>query len=54
VTTTVETYDRLDYACNSAGIEGTQAHTADYPGEIWNRATTYALMVWSDEGGPAT
>jgi NAD(P)-dependent dehydrogenase (short-subunit alcohol dehydrogenase family) len=33
----VETYGRLDYAFNNAGIEGIQALTADFPEDIWNR-----------------
>ncbi len=37
IKTTVQTYGRLDYACNNAGIEGTQALTADYPLDVWNR-----------------
>jgi NAD(P)-dependent dehydrogenase (short-subunit alcohol dehydrogenase family) len=44
---TVATYGRLDYACNNAGIEGTQAPTADYPEEIWNRVININLTgVW--------
>ncbi len=35
--TAVQTYGRLDYACNNAGIEGTQAFTADYPLDVWQR-----------------
>jgi NAD(P)-dependent dehydrogenase (short-subunit alcohol dehydrogenase family) len=47
VTTAVGTYGRLDYACNNAGIEGTQALTADYPEEIWNRVIAINLKgVW--------
>ena len=35
---TEETYGRLDYAFNNAGIEGSMAtNTADYPEEDWNR-----------------
>lgn len=34
---TVETYGRLDYALNNAGIGGANALTADYPEEDWNR-----------------
>jgi NAD(P)-dependent dehydrogenase (short-subunit alcohol dehydrogenase family) len=37
INTVVKTFGRLDYACNSAGIEGTPALTADYPEEIWSR-----------------
>lgn len=31
------TYDRLDCACNNAGIEGAPALTADYPEDVWRR-----------------
>ncbi|HEX3051614.1 MAG TPA: SDR family NAD(P)-dependent oxidoreductase, partial [Aggregatilineaceae bacterium] len=34
---TVETYGRLDFACNNAGIGGESAPTADYSVEAWNR-----------------
>jgi len=37
VATTVETYGRLDYACNNAGIGGESALTADYTLEGWNK-----------------
>lgn len=43
VKTTVETYGRLDFACNNAGIEGTQALTADYPLDMWNRVLAVNL-----------
>jgi NAD(P)-dependent dehydrogenase (short-subunit alcohol dehydrogenase family) len=33
----VDTYGRLDYDLNSAGIEGTQASTADYPEDVWSK-----------------
>ncbi len=47
MTTTVETYGRLDYACNNARIEGTQSLTADYAEEIWNRVIAVNLTgVW--------
>ncbi len=47
VKTAVQTYGRLDYACNNAGIEGTQALTADYPMEMWNRVLSVNLTgVW--------
>ena len=32
----LETYGRLDYACNNAGIEGTAMPTIDYQEEDWN------------------
>jgi NAD(P)-dependent dehydrogenase (short-subunit alcohol dehydrogenase family) len=32
-----QTYDRLDYACNNAGIEGEQARTGDCSLENWQR-----------------
>lgn len=37
VRTVVETYGRLDYAANNAGIEGTSAPTADCTEENWDR-----------------
>ena len=37
VNKTIETYGRLDYAVNNAGIGGTQALTAEYPEPEWNR-----------------
>ena len=44
---TVDTYGRLDFAFNNAGIEGTQAPTADYLEEVWNRAIAVNLTgVW--------
>jgi NAD(P)-dependent dehydrogenase (short-subunit alcohol dehydrogenase family) len=44
---TVRTYGRLDYACNNAGIEGTQAPTADYPSDVWDRVIAVNLTgVW--------
>jgi len=47
IQTAVRTYGRLDYACNNAGIEGTQALTADYPEEVWNRVLSTNLTgVW--------
>lgn len=32
---TIETYGRLDYACNNAGILGEESPTADYSLENW-------------------
>jgi NAD(P)-dependent dehydrogenase (short-subunit alcohol dehydrogenase family) len=37
VSRTVETYGRLDYACNNAGIEGVLAPTAECTEENWDR-----------------
>lgn len=43
----VETYGRLDFAHNNAGIDGAQAPTAEYPVEMWNRVIAINLMgVW--------
>jgi NAD(P)-dependent dehydrogenase (short-subunit alcohol dehydrogenase family) len=39
----VETYGRLDYACNNAGILGEIALTADCTHENWNRVTQINL-----------
>jgi NAD(P)-dependent dehydrogenase (short-subunit alcohol dehydrogenase family) len=35
--TITQTYDRLDFACNNAGIEGKQARTGDCTLENWQR-----------------
>lgn len=44
---TIRTYGRLDYACNNAGVEGTQAPTADYPADQWDRVLAVNLTgVW--------
>jgi len=37
VTKAVDTYGRLDYDINIAGIEGTPAPTADYPADVWSK-----------------
>ena len=37
VTKAVDTYGRLDYDINIAGIEGTPAPTADYPEDVWSK-----------------
>lgn len=37
VAQTVDTYGRLDYACNNAGIPGEEALTADYSVEGWQK-----------------
>jgi NAD(P)-dependent dehydrogenase (short-subunit alcohol dehydrogenase family) len=36
VRTCVETYGRLDYACNNAGIEGTKMSLGDYGAADWD------------------
>jgi len=36
-------YGRLDFALNSAGIDGTRAITADYPEEIWGQVVNINL-----------
>lgn len=47
VATTVETFGRLDYACNNAGIEGMQATVADYTVDAWNKVIGVNLTgVW--------
>lgn len=44
---TVETFGRLDYAFNNAGIEGVQAKTAELSIEDWNRVIGINLTgVW--------
>ncbi len=43
----LETYGRLDYANNNAGIEGELAATADYREDAWNRVLSINLTgVW--------
>jgi NAD(P)-dependent dehydrogenase (short-subunit alcohol dehydrogenase family) len=43
----VETYGRLDYAFNNAGIEGVQTPTADFPEDIWKKVININLVgVW--------
>jgi NAD(P)-dependent dehydrogenase (short-subunit alcohol dehydrogenase family) len=47
VSKTVETYGRLDYAFNNAGIEGTIADTASYPEDSFDRTIAINLKgVW--------
>jgi NAD(P)-dependent dehydrogenase (short-subunit alcohol dehydrogenase family) len=47
VSKAVETYGRLDYAHNNAGISGANVPTADYPEEDWNRMIAINLTgVW--------
>jgi NAD(P)-dependent dehydrogenase (short-subunit alcohol dehydrogenase family) len=44
---TVETYGRLDYAHNNAGIEGAAAGTVDHPEDVWDRVIAINLKgVW--------
>jgi len=43
VTKAVDTYGRLDYDLNIAGIEGTLATTADYPEDVWNKVIAINL-----------
>ncbi len=43
VTKAVDTYGRLDYDINIAGIEGTLATTADYPEDVWNKVIAINL-----------
>jgi NAD(P)-dependent dehydrogenase (short-subunit alcohol dehydrogenase family) len=43
----VQTFGRLDFACNNAGIEGPTAPTADYPEAEWDRVLAVNLKsVW--------
>ncbi len=43
----VDTYGRLDYAINNAGVGGPNALTADYPEEDWNKIIGINLTgVW--------
>lgn len=43
----VETYGRLDYAFNNAGIEGASAGTVDHPEDVWDRVLAINLKgVW--------
>jgi NAD(P)-dependent dehydrogenase (short-subunit alcohol dehydrogenase family) len=47
ISTAVEIYGRLDCAFNNAGIEGTQAATADCTEENWDRVISINLKgVW--------
>jgi len=44
---TIETYGRLDFACNNAGIEGDTISTADCTEENWDRTMDINLKgVW--------
>jgi len=43
----VEKYDRLDLACNNAGIGGPSAPTGEYPEDGWNKVIAINLTgVW--------
>ncbi len=45
--TTIQTYQRLDFACNNAGIEGPRARVHDYKEEDWDRVFGVNLKgVW--------
>jgi NAD(P)-dependent dehydrogenase (short-subunit alcohol dehydrogenase family) len=47
VKTTVDTYGRLDFAVNNAGIGGTSATTGDYTEQDWRRVIDINLTgVW--------
>ena len=44
---TFETYGRLDWACNNAGIEGVESTIIDCPEEIWDRVIDINLKgIW--------
>lgn len=43
VSQTLESFGRLDYACNNAGIEGLMATTADYSEKEWDRVLNINL-----------
>ncbi|MGB9737371.1 SDR family oxidoreductase [Chloroflexus sp.] len=43
----VDTFGRIDFAHNNAGIEGVQAMLVDYPEEVWDRVIDINLKgVW--------
>jgi NAD(P)-dependent dehydrogenase (short-subunit alcohol dehydrogenase family) len=47
VRTTVESYGRLDFAVNNAGVGGASATTGDYTEQDWNRVININLTgVW--------
>ena len=47
IETIVDSYGRLDFACNNAGIEGEAAPTADCTEENWDRVLSINLKgVW--------
>ena len=39
----VKAFGRLDFALNSAGIDGVRARTADYPEEVWHQVINVNL-----------
>ncbi|MEM7347594.1 MAG: SDR family oxidoreductase [Chloroflexota bacterium] len=44
---TVDTYERLDFALNNAGVEGVRARTVDYPEDAWHQVIDINLNgVW--------
>jgi NAD(P)-dependent dehydrogenase (short-subunit alcohol dehydrogenase family) len=44
---TVESYGRLDYACNYAGSVSAKSLTQDYPGDAWNNVVyTDLSRIW--------
>jgi len=44
---TVDIYQRLDFALNSAGVQGVRARTADYPADEWGHVIDVNLnSVW--------
>jgi NAD(P)-dependent dehydrogenase (short-subunit alcohol dehydrogenase family) len=44
IDTTIQSFGRLDYACNNAGIEGEMAETAECTIENWRRVIDINLM----------
>ena len=47
VDATVNTYQRLDFALNNAGVQGIRTRTADYPEDEWQRVIEVNLTgVW--------
>jgi len=44
---TIDTYQQLDFALNSAGVQGVRARTADYPEDEWQHVIDVNLnSVW--------
>ncbi len=39
----IETFGRLDFAMNNAGIDGVRARTADYPEDVWHQVINLNL-----------
>ena len=47
INTAMETYGRLDYACNNAGIPGLRVPLIDFPEDEWNHVLNINLKsVW--------